>query len=424
MCQRPNAEAAKPSGFGIDASAGRLYHKGTPIMDRRLLILTLGMFSLGTDSFVIAGVLPQISHAFAVPVGAAGQMTTVYAITYALMAPTVAALAAHIERKTLLLSSLTLFVVANLATALAPTFTLALLTRMLAGLGAAMFAPTATGAAAMMVPAEKRGFALSVVIAGLTGATALGSPIGAVIGGLGDWRWTMVFVSVLAAASGLGVWTMLAHIPLPPKVSLMQRVAPIADPRVALTLACTLLYMTGQFTIYTYFTVVFDRVLGGNTILMGALLVLWGSCGTACNLYAGRLVDKLGNRRIIVAMLVVLVAVLASLPWASANIWTATIALAVWGAVGWGLLAPQQHRLVSAAPQSAPVVLGLNTSCTYLGVTAAGLIGALGINTIGGHELGLVGAAFAVVSIGIAELATWRINAVKARPEAEALCAA
>ena len=380
-------------------------------MDRRLLVLALGMFALGTDSFVVAGVLPQISRAFQVSIEAAGQMTTVYAITYALMAPTLAAFAARVPRKVLLLSSLVLFVLANLATAVAPSFTVALITRALAGLGAAMFAPTATGAAAMMVPPEKRGFALSVVIAGLTGATALGSPIGAVIGGLGDWRWTMVFVSALAAGSAIGVWALLSHIALPPKVSLAQRVAPIADPRVALTLASTLLYMTGQFTIYTYFMVVFDRVLSGNTLLIGALMVLWGSCGTACNLFVGRLIDSIGNRRAIVTMLVILAAVLATLQWSGAHLWTTAIALAVWGSVGWGLLVPQQHRLVLLAPQSAPVVLGLNTPFTYLGVTAAGLIGAVGIRTVDGHHLGVIGAVFAVAAIGVAELASWRIKA-------------
>ena len=68
-------------------------------MDRRLLVLALGMFALGTDSFVMAGILPQVAHAFRVPIGAAGQVTTVYAITYALMAPTVAAIAARVPRK-------------------------------------------------------------------------------------------------------------------------------------------------------------------------------------------------------------------------------------------------------------------------------------------------------------------------------------
>lgn len=393
-------------------------------MDRRLLILALGMFALGTDSFVVAGVLPEISKAFQTPIAAAGQLTTVYAVTYALMAPTIAAVAAHVPRKTLLLASLAIFAIANLATAAAPTFTVALITRIVAGFGAAMFAPTATGAVAAMAPPEKRGFALAVVIAGLTGATALGSPIGAVIGGLGDWRWTMVFVSALAVASGIGVAILLSHIPLPPKLSLAQRIAPASDPRVALTLGCTLLYMTGQFTIYTYFTVVFDRVLGGGALVLGMLLVLWGSCGTACNLLAGRVVDRVGNRNVILAMLVLLAAALVSLPWSGAHLWSAVIALAVWGAAGWGLLAPQQHRLVAVAPHAAPVVLGLNTSCTYLGVTGAGLIGALGLHTVGAHDLGYVGAGLVVVAIGFAELAAARIRAAEPSHQVAALASA
>jgi hypothetical protein len=50
-------------------------------MDRRLLVLALRMFALGTDSFVVAVILPEISRTFHVTIGAAGQMTTAYAIT-------------------------------------------------------------------------------------------------------------------------------------------------------------------------------------------------------------------------------------------------------------------------------------------------------------------------------------------------------
>ena len=214
-------------------------------MDRRLLVLALGMFALGTDSFVVAGVLPEVSRTFQVTIGAAGQLTTAYAITYAIMAPLIAALAARVPRKRMLLVALCIFGIANLITADAPNFMVAVMSRVLAGVGAAMFAPTATGAAAALVKPERRGSALSIVIAGLTVATALGSPIGAVIGGLTDWRWTMAFVSGLAALSALGVWLLLAEVPLPPRITLAQRIAPVADARVALTLICTWLYQSG-----------------------------------------------------------------------------------------------------------------------------------------------------------------------------------
>lgn len=381
-------------------------------MDRRLLTLALGTFALGTDSFVIAGVLPEISRAFGVGIGAAGQMTTVYAITYAVLAPTIAALAGSVARKRLLLAGLSLFVVANLATAVSPTFAIALVTRAVAGLGAAMFSPTAMGAGSMLVPPERRGFALAIIVAGLTTATALGSPTGAVIGGLGDWRWTMVFVAALGAASCLGVWAFLPEMPLPPAVTLRQRLAPLADARIGLTLATTLLAMSGIFIPYTYFAVVFDRAIGGSPAMIGGLLVMWGIAGTASNLLAGRLIDRIGSRKVVVAMLTVLIVNTALMPWSSANAWTAVLAIAIWGACGWGILVPQQHRLVTLAPAIAPIVVGLNTSCTYFGVTTAGIVGALGLRALSGHDLGFVGAGLLGAAFLVSELAARHIATV------------
>jgi predicted MFS family arabinose efflux permease len=372
------------------------------------------MFALGTDSFVVAGVLPEISRTFHVTIGAAGQMTTAYAITYALMAPLIAAIAAHVPRKRMLQASLGIFAVANLITAIAPNFAIAIVSRILAGVGAAMFAPTATGAAATLVAPERRGHALSIVIAGLTVATALGSPIGAVIGGVGDWRWTMAFVSALAVGASLGVALLLTNVPLPPKITLAQRIAPVADSRIALTLLCTWIYQSGHFIIYTYFTVVFDRAIGHNALLTGALLVIWGVSGTVSNLVSGRLADSIGDRRLILTMLGVLTLVVATFSWTGASLWTAIPALIVYGAVSWGLLAPQQRRLVHIAPQTAPVVLGLNTSCTYLGVTVAGVIGALGIPAFGAHRLGYLGASIVAISLVVAEMASWRISLASA----------
>jgi predicted MFS family arabinose efflux permease len=374
-------------------------------MDRRLLVLATGMFAIGTDSFVVAGVLPEISRSFDVSIGAAGQLTTVYALVYALLSPTVAAAAAHINRKKLMLSGLALFVLSNLATAFAPTFALALAARAFAGLGASMYAPTAMGSGASITPPEKRGFALSVVIAGLTASTALGSPIGTVIGGLGDWRWTMIFVSAISTVAGIGITILLKDIPMPPAITLKQRLAPFADRRIGLTLLTTLLVQCGTFIIYTYFSVVFDRAIHGDALIFGALLVLFGTAGTVMNLVGGRIIDRIGTRKVLVAMMLVLIGVSVTLSWTSATLVTAVIAIALYGATAWGQLGAQQHRLVSAMPAAAPIVLGLNTSATYIGVAFAGITGAASLTLVGPHNIGWISLALYVGALIAAEAA-------------------
>lgn len=155
-------------------------------MDRRLLVLAIGMFAVGTDSFVIAGILPDVAASFGVPVAVAGQMVTIYALGFALLSPVIAATMAHWPRKRLLLTGLAIFIAGNMLTAVAPTIGLALASRLIAALGAAMYSPTATATAASLVPPEKRATALAIVIAGLSSATALGAPMGTFIGGLSD----------------------------------------------------------------------------------------------------------------------------------------------------------------------------------------------------------------------------------------------
>lgn len=379
-------------------------------MDKRLLVLALGMFAIGTDGFVMAGVLPELANTFHVTIGVAGQVTTAYALSYALMAPTVAAIAGNMPRKTLLLLGLTIFIAANLATAAAPNFGFAIAMRLLTGLGAAMFAPTASGAGVLLVPPHRRGFALSVIIGGLTTASALGSPMGSLIGTLGDWRWTMIFVSSLGTLAFLGVVAFLSDIPKPTALDLAKRLAPLRDARVVLTLMTTLLSMGGFFTVYTYFSVVFDRAIGGNPLVFGALLVAWGVAGTFGNLYTGRLVDRLGARKMLLTVLTLAAIDMVSFAWTGANLWAAVVAIVIWGVFSWSVQAPQQSRLVSLQPTLGPVVLGLNNTGTYLGVTSAGVIGALGIHTVGAHNLGILGAVLVLFALAACEFATWRIT--------------
>jgi len=390
------------------------------IMDRRLLVLALGMFAMGTDNFVVAGILPGVASSLGTSVSLAGQMVAVYALSFAIMAPVMAALAASWPRKLLLVAALAIFVLGNAISALAGDLNTVLASRALAGLGAAMFAPTALGVASSIVPPERRGYALSIVTAGLAGATALGSPIGTFIGSFGSWRTTLWFVAVLGLLAMLAVWVALDAVRPPERIGLRERFAPVRDVRVALALLTNVFANGGLLMVYTYAGLVFDRATGGDGRVLATVLLFWGVSATIGNLVSGRLVDRFGSRSVMNASLWIAVVDFCILPWASASLAGSVVALVVWGFVGWGVIVPQQHRLVKIAPDVAPLLLALNNTATYGGLACSSMLGGFVLLFIDRHALSLVGAAMLFVACVLAEV-TFAFIARK--PAAPALAA-
>jgi predicted MFS family arabinose efflux permease len=374
-------------------------------MDRRLLILALGMFAMGTDNFVVAGILPSIAASLNTSASLAGQMVTVYAFSFAILAPVMAAVAGGWPRKLLLVSALGIFVAGNAITALALDLNTVLASRALAGLGAAMFAPTALGVATSIADPEKRGRALSTVTAGLAGATALGAPIGMFIGGIGSWTSTLWFVALLGLVSMIGVWMMLRSAPQPARISLRERFAPIRDIRIALTLLTTLFAFGGFLMVYTYAGLVLDRVTNGDERVLAGMLLFWGMAGTVGNVLSGYLVDRFESRKIINTALCLAIVNFCALPWTSAYPESSAFALIFWGLFGWGLIVPQQHRLVHIMPKAAPILLALNNTATYLGLACSGFLGGITIVFIDQHYLSLVGAGLIAIAFILAESA-------------------
>ena len=99
-------------------------------------MLALGTFAIGTDNYVVAGILPHVARSFDVSVAAAGQFVTIYSLSYAVLTPIMATLTAHRSRRRVLLGGLAVLVAGNLLTAMAATLHVALAGRAVAGLGA------------------------------------------------------------------------------------------------------------------------------------------------------------------------------------------------------------------------------------------------------------------------------------------------
>jgi predicted MFS family arabinose efflux permease len=65
----------------------------------RLFWLTLGAFAIGTEGFMIAGLLPALAQDLEVGLSAAGHLVTAFSLAYALGAPVMAVLTAGLERR-------------------------------------------------------------------------------------------------------------------------------------------------------------------------------------------------------------------------------------------------------------------------------------------------------------------------------------
>ena len=82
--------------------------RGLRITD--LLILSIGTFTLGVDGFVLSGLLPQVASSLHVSPSTAGQLTTLFALIYALGSPVIAAVAGNWERRALLAVGMAVFI--------------------------------------------------------------------------------------------------------------------------------------------------------------------------------------------------------------------------------------------------------------------------------------------------------------------------
>lgn len=85
-------------------------------------VLILIAFILGFSEFIIVGILNDLSREFSVSVSTVGYLVTIFALIYACSTPVITSLIGQRPLKKVLLILLGIFTVGNLLTALAPTY--------------------------------------------------------------------------------------------------------------------------------------------------------------------------------------------------------------------------------------------------------------------------------------------------------------
>jgi predicted MFS family arabinose efflux permease len=370
--------------------------------------LALGAFAVGTEGFMIAGILSRLATDLSVSPGTTGYLVTAFAFAYAVSSPVLTALTGQFSRRSVLIWAMCAFAIGNILAYHASGYWTLMAARIGIALAAGIYVPGANALAGALVPPNQRGRAIAIVNGGLTVAVAVGAPLGAFIANRFGWRMTFGGVFFLASMATLGLWNGL-HKKIGeelPVASLRQRIGVAKQVPVLLALLVTFLWAAGSYGNYTYLAVYAESVTTIPDHYVGVVLFAWG-CAAAIGLaVGGAATDRFGARAVILPCLAVMALVFLSLSTIALLVpreYTAIpvlTAVVIWGVAAWAFFPAQQVRLIGAAGLAvAPIVLSLNASFMYLGFSVGATAGSLAFTYGGISNVGWGGAAFEIASL-------------------------
>ncbi|WP_347039462.1 MFS transporter [Glutamicibacter halophytocola] len=365
-----------------------------------LIALAIGAFGIGLTEFVIMGLLPDVATDFAVSEAAAGWLISGYALSVVVGALGLTAATVRLPRKPVLVGLLVLFILGNSLTAMASTYEVAMIGRVVAALCHGAFFGIGSVVASDLVPANKKAGAIAIMFTGLTAANVLGVPFGTLLGQHAGWR------STFWAISGIGVLALIGILVLVPVIkhaaegiSPRKELGAFTSLQVWLSLGVTILGYGGMFGAFTYIAYTLTEVTGFNESTVPWLLMLFGVGLFVGNWLGGRMADKSIDRTLlffIAALLVVLIAfgALASGPVAT------IVALFLMGGFGFGTVPGLQSRIMQFAGSAPTLASGANIGAFNVGNALGAWAGGLGIAAGLGYTSPIwIGAAITVAAL-------------------------
>jgi MFS transporter, DHA1 family, inner membrane transport protein len=256
-----------------------------------IVALACGGFAIGTGEFAIMGLLPDVARTFAVTTPQAGYVISAYALGVVVGAPLIAIAGAKSSRRTLLLILMTVFVIGNLASALAPDFLSFIVMRFLSGLPhGAYFGVSALVAASLVAP-HMRARTVGYVMLGLTGATLAGTPVMALFGQTLSWRVMFLAVGLIGAVTVTLIWVYLPRDKPAEGASVMRELVAFTHPQVLLTLTLAATGFGGMFAIFSYIASTATEVAHMPVGMIPVIMVLFGIGMNVGNLVGSKLAD-------------------------------------------------------------------------------------------------------------------------------------
>ncbi|WP_432056263.1 MFS transporter [Streptomyces sp. bgisy022] len=371
-------------------------------MPLALLALAVVAFGLGTTEFATMGLLPQIADGVGVSVPDAGNLVSAYAIGVVIGAPVLTGIGARIPHKRLLLLLTGLFVVGNVASALAPSYGLLFGARFLTGLPhGALFGVGAVVASRLVAP-DRAARAVSRMFLGLTVANIVGVPAGTALGQQLGWRSAFLAIAVIGLAALAALALFVPHQPRGRQSGARRELRAMGNRHVAVGLAVAVVGFGGFFAVYSYLVPILTNVTGISETSTTLVLALYGVGMTLGTLIAGPLTDR-ALRPTLYAGLALLAASLVTFSFTVHTTWAALVTITFIGALGSFITTPVQMLLMAKAKDAPTMAAASNHSAFNLANAGGAWLGGLALSAgWGWTSPALVGAALAVAGLGLA----------------------
>lgn len=359
-----------------------------------LLPLALGTFGLGLTEYVMMGILPDTALAMKVSIPQAGSFISMYALGVVAGAVLLVVIARTKPLKTILLWLMSIFTIANLATAFVGNYHLFCAIRFIAGLPHGAFFGVGAISAGRLCEHGKENQAVATMIAGMTVANLLGIPFGTFISHNLSWRLTFLLIGLFGFVIVYSIIKLIPYLkPLPDngfrgQFNFLKSIGPW------LLIVAVVMGNGGIFCWYSYINPLLVKVSGIMPKYVSIVMVLAGAGMCIGNFLVGKLSDKFspalvaGMTQLTACIALLLIFFFASNPIAS------IILMCVCTGCLFAVSAPQQVLLIENARGGEMLGASFSQISFNLGNAIGAFVGALPVKYGLGYQYTAIPGAF------------------------------
>jgi len=370
--------------------------------NRIIYVLALAVFLIGTIEYMITGVIEMIAADLRVSTSEAGLLVTVFALAAAIIAPILIALTINVDRKKLLMATLSVFIASNGLMFVNLSYETVLWVRIIQGASGGITTVVAMAVATRLVEKERRGNAIGIILMGLSSSLVLGVPIGTFFSEMFGWRVLFIGIGLLSVLPLLIIYKKVPSIKEEEKVTLRMQLSILRNSNILIALMITLFYIGGYSTLFTYMTPFLQAASSLSITEISGVLFLAGICSFVGSKVGGQLADAKGAKFTICLGLLLQGAALLLFTLAGVNLFVLILVIMIFMLATWSISPAQQLYLVTLAPRNPDIALSVNTSFIQFGFALGSGLGGLVVSRTSVLYLNWLGLAAVSIALFLA----------------------